>query len=313
MQFDPTEIRGNMICAEAGDETKPGGMFISKHNEKTAYSFLFDQAWKISKEQLIKELQETDFNRDAQGPLSYYVLRDLSNKRYLTVCPDGIYKYNVLDFKEEPIADIRDALLTANNERAMKKTLLNTITPVLAYWDGGVRKAIALKMPPVRFRYNNTVLGINQMITLPPVVYKVEATGGVIEKTYVCVIMQDSTDPTKLKLAHLPMPNIYANTSICVGSSRSLTSTNKKDIISVAYASWDLFVNSNWNVDLLDGHMLPSNLDEVFNELKDVPEELTRPGWPLHRKLIAVLRDKEGWSKLQWRAVDDSIRETFGL
>lgn len=31
MQFDPTEIRGNIVCAEAGDQTKPGGTFISKH------------------------------------------------------------------------------------------------------------------------------------------------------------------------------------------------------------------------------------------------------------------------------------------
>ena len=44
MQFDPKEIVGHIACVEAGDETKPEGVFTSKHNEKTAYMFRFDQA-----------------------------------------------------------------------------------------------------------------------------------------------------------------------------------------------------------------------------------------------------------------------------
>ena len=44
MQFDPNEIVGHIACVEAGDETKPEGVFTSKHNEKTAYMFRFNQA-----------------------------------------------------------------------------------------------------------------------------------------------------------------------------------------------------------------------------------------------------------------------------
>lgn len=313
MQFDPNEIVGHIACVETGDETKPEGVFISKHNEKTAYMFRFNQACTISKEQLIKELQETELNKEAQGPLSYYVLRDLYNGRYCTICPDGIYKYSVLEFLEAPVSDIREAI-NNNSQQLMRKTVLNTVTPVLAYWEGTNRHAVALKIPPVRFRYNNITLGINEMITLPPVVYKVAAVGSVIEKTWVCVIAQDSTDLEKLELAMLPFPNIYEDAHICVGSSRNTSGSVKTDIISLAHASWDLFVNSSWNVDLLRFGVNPPNLDEVFNKLKNVPYSLNyQDDCKAHRQLIAVLREPDGYSRLKWKTESAKLKKDLDL
>lgn len=313
MQFDPDEVAGHIACVETGDDTKNEGVFTSKHTEKTAYMFKFDKACTISKEQLIKELQETELNKEAQGPLSYYVLRDLYNGRYCTICPDGIYKYNVLEFLEAPVKDIKDAF-KSKEQQEMRKTVLNTITPVMAYWDGADRHAVALKIPPVRFRYNNIALGINEMITLPPVIYKVEAVGSVIEKTWVCVIAQDSLDPEKIELAKLPFPNIYEDTHICVGNSRNMEGVNKTDIISIAYASWDLFINSSWSTDLLNADENPINLGEVFSELKDVPDDLDRVFYEKHRQLIAVLRDPDGYSRLKWSSSNSArIKEYLKL
>lgn len=313
MQFDPNEIVGHIACVEAGDEAKPEGVFTSKHNEKTAYMFRFNQACTISKEQLIKELQETELNKEAQGPLSYYVLRDLYNGRYCTICPDGIYKYNVLEFLEAPVNDIREAL-NNNSQQMMRKTVLNTATPVLAYWEGTNRQAVALKIPPVRFRYKNIILGINEMITLPPVVYKVTAVGSVIEKTWVCVIAQDSMDLEKLELARLPFPNIYEDAHICVGSSRNTSGSVKTDIISLAHASWDMFINSSWNVDLLRFSINPDNLEAIFSELKDVPDILNYQDYrKAHRQLIAVLREPDGYSRLKWKTDSAKLKRNLDL
>lgn len=278
-----------------------------------ATAFKIDSYRTMSIEQFKEHVVPTLESIAAEGRFSYYILRDLSKGRYLTIYPDGVVEYSVKEVMEIPAANLIDDLLkTAQNNVEVATKVINSSLPVYEYGeDSSGHWKMSVKIPETKFKFRNTELYIDETdypnIYMPPVLYTVEASKeNVIYNTWVKVLVQDSFDAAKCKFGHLALPNIYGSTRICRGrtylqGNEDPSTMSKMRIVA---SSWDLFINSLWNTDLIYEKPFPDNLDEVFSAIEDPSEDYKDHAENSSEyklcKLVEVLKEEGRWEQLNW-------------
>lgn len=300
MLVDPTENneRAISVLYEAG-----GGL---------ATAFKIDSYRTMSIDQFKEQIVPTLKSTPAEGRFSYYILRDFSNNRYLTIYPDGVVEYNVESVQEVPASTLIEELLKiAQKDTCVQTKIINSSLPVYEYGEDSLGSwKMSVKIPETRFKFKNTSLYANEAdypyIYMPPVIYTVEASkNNVIRNTWVKVLVQDSFDAAKCKFGHLTLPNIYHSTKICRGRTYLQENEDPSTMskMRIVASSWDLFINSLWNFDLLAEKPFPVNLDEVFNSIENPSEHYKDYGHfecQALCKLVEVLKEEGRWEQLQW-------------
>lgn len=305
-----------------------GNKLVVQHADSTISVMTFDRVEKLTTLQAAKEVAEMQFDPEAQGKFYYFVIRDLYNKQILVAKPDGCYRYSVVKYCEAPEKDVLKAIQEAatpeeDTQERVKATVFNSKYPILTYWDGARTEGAAVKIPATRFFYRNDILRINLPITLPPLVYAltVYKASYAPQSSHVCVLAKDAAVVDEVSLAYLPMPNVFSHDcSICVGTVHRTGGVPPRSLTEAISISFDMFINSTWNTDLVNQALYPSNLRTVYEEVggDKKMEELgiaTHDSYTEHRKLITVLAQEDGWKKLQWQTqtLGSEQKESFGL
>lgn len=239
--------------------------------------------------------------------MSYYVIRDLSNKACYCLLPDCVEEFHVSSWYEIPTNDLQKQLLKTARDKAETEIVFDLPVPLLKYRYSDISWTAIVKIPHTKFMYRSTLLGEHIgdgiLINLPSCVFKVKAnSNNVVQHVAVYVIKEDSVVLDNIKLAHLSLPNIYSDGSICMGSTRITDQTNIKSKGQLVMAVWDLFINSNWNLDLLSSGRFPDNLSAVYESL---PTHVTDTGTEDGRvlsllKLLDCLHDDTAYLNLNW-------------
>lgn len=236
----------------------------------------------------------------SEGPFHYYVIRDLQSSRIFTLEPDGITEMHVTDLIDFPVEELRRSL--EDDDTSLVDLKFNSSFPIYSYSERRDCWEMSVKTPESPVTINMDGLGRKQ-IYMPPCMYTVQCTkGGTVTNTKVAVIMQDSLDADLVKLAHLPFPNVYADTHICTGTSRLTETVENMPKSMIVAKSWQLLITGNFNHDLMfvaDQNM-PSNLSEVYKEL--FPDDTTTFQHAFE-KLLKVLSVKGAWERLSWKAI----------
>ena len=301
MLVDPTENnnKGLSVLIEAG-----GGC---------ASAFSIDSYRTMSIDQFKEQIVPTLKSTPAEGRFFYYVLRDLSNCRYFTIYPDGVVEYKVEGVHEIPANKLVEVLMEeSNRDRALPTKIINSSLPVYEYGEDSMgRWKMSVKIPETRFKFRNSFFYTDEdqypYIYMPPVLYTVEASKeNVISNSHVKVLVQDSFDAAKCKFGHLALPNIYQSGKICRGRTYLQDSEDTENMskMRIIASSWDLFINSLWNSDLLYDTLFPDNLDEVFNTLEN-PSDLYKKyseddSYQQACKVIEILKEEGRWEQLHW-------------
>lgn len=239
--------------------------------------------------------------------MSYYVIRDLSHKTCYCLLPDCVEEFRVSSWYEITTDKVREKLMKEAGPSAEKEIVFDLPVPLLKYRYNETSWTAIVKIPHTKFMYRSTLLaeyiGDGILINLPPCIFKVKANNNdVVQQVAVYVIKADSVVFDNIKLAHLPLPNIYNDGSVCMGSTRiedQASITSKGQLV---MAVWDLFINSNWNLDLLTSNILPDNLSAVYETL---PVHAVDTGCSTGRvlsllQLLDCLHDDTAYLNLNW-------------
>ena len=303
-----------------------GNKLVVQHADSTISVMTFDRVEKLTTLQAAKAVAEMKLDPEAQDKFYYFVIRDLYNRQILVAKPDGCYRYTVVEYYEAPEKDVVKAVqetadASKDSDERTKATVFNSTYPILTYWEGTRTEGAAVKIPATRFLYRNPVLRINLPITLPPLVYALTVfkSSYAPQGSYVCVLDKDSVVADEISLAYLPMPNIHTfDCGICVGDVHRTGGMSPRSLSEVISVAFDMFINSDWNTDLLNSSVYPSNLQTVYEEIggdKKMAELgiASKDGYEWHRKLITILAQEDGWKKLLWQGLDHRAKESFGL
>ena len=144
---------------------------------------------------------------------------------------------------------------------------------------------------------------------MPPVIFQIIGRDRHINNRYVWVLAQDSLSEEYVKKAQLPLPNVWRGGRICVGRTASLNeNVGNVSKMQLLMQAWDLFINSDWNFDLLDVNMFPDNLDEVYLKYKKADGTLVKKAEQRNEErvtkllqLLEILSEPGRWEELQWR------------
>ena len=285
-------------------------MYVEASEDGLATAFSIESYRPMTIEQFKQEVVPNLKSSDAEGPFSYYVLRDLSNGSYVTIMPDGVMEYKVSSVRETDMKTLVDTLLANRNrdDIGLAPMLINSPFPVYAYAEKGSLWEITIKTPETRFKYRHEGLFRNTdeepFIYMTPLMYTVKYSGQAFRESKVCLLAFDSVDPAKIVRAHLPLPNIWPDTKICVGSTHVENAVNREQTkTQLLLQSWDLFLNGRHNFDLLDRACFPDNLDQIFEkyELKLAEYMTTRATAIVNlHKLLKILEAPGRWEELNW-------------
>ena len=300
MLVDPTENnnKGLSVLIEAG------GGCASAFNIESYRTMSIDQF----KEHIVPTLKSTP----AEDRFFYYVLRDLSNYRYLTIYPDGVVEYKVDSVHEIPANKLVEVLVEEGSRGSSISTnIINSSLPVYEYGEDNIgRWKMSVKIPETRFKFRNSYFYTDEeqypYIYMPPVLYTVEASKeNVISNSFVKVLVQDSFDAAKCKFGHLALPNIYRSGRICRGRTYLQDSSDAENMskMRIIASSWDLFINSLWNADLLYDTLFPDNVNEVFDTLESPSDLYKKYSNSKDRnvcKVIEILKEGGRWEQLHW-------------
>ena len=300
MLVDPTENnnKGLSVLIEAG-----GGC---------ASAFTIESYRTMSIDQFKEHIVPTLKSTPAEGRFFYYVLRDLSNYRYFTIYPDGVVEYKVEGINEIPANKLVESLIEeSNRDRTLPTKIINSSLPVYEYGEDSMRRwKMSVKIPETRFKFRNPFFYADEdqypYIYMPPVLYTIEASKeNVISSSFVKVLVQDSFDAAKCKFGHLALPNIYHTGKICRGRTYLQDSEDTENMskMRVIASSWDLFINSLWNSDLLYDTPFPDNLDDVFDTLESPSDLYKKYSNSADRnacKVIEILKEEGRWEQLHW-------------
>lgn len=248
----------------------------------------------------------------AEGKFHYYVLRDLSHDRFITVYPDGVIDYHVEEVRDASVDDVVKELIEGTEEEDTRETIINSSWPVYGYKEG-TTWSLSVKIPETRFRFKNSLLFRNPddapFIYMPPVIFKIIGRGNRIDNRYVWLLAQDSLSEKFIKKAHLPLPNVWKEGKICVGRTASLTEEQGENSkMQLLMKAWDLFINSDWNFDLLDSSLFPTNLEEVYLKyrkldsliVKKADNDNLEPRVKCLLQLLEILKEPGRWEELEW-------------
>ena len=299
------------------DPTSPDSEAVSLYAEASgsgiATCFHLNGYRTMTIEQFKQEVVPTLKTSDAESKFSYYVLRDLSNGRYITVMPDGVIEYKVSSVNECSLEALKEKLLAADREQqeTLAPIVINSPFPVYSYAEKGDLWEITVKTPETRFRYKHEGLFRNPdeapFIYMPPLLYTVMYSGQIFRNSWVSLLQADSVDPQRIVKAHLPLPNIWTDTRICVGSTHVVNVSDKPlSKMQLLLQSWDLFLNGIHNNDLLRDDLFPVNLDSVFESLSLKLETYMLQNSPEHIylfKLLKILEQPGRWELLEWKAI----------
>lgn len=299
MLIDPSDLKQEAVA-----------MYAEVSGNGIATSFCISSYRTMTIEQFKQEVVPNLKSSDAEGPFSYYVLRDLSEGSYLTIMPDGVIEYKVDSVRETEMKILVDNLLTSRNREdvGLAPMILNCPFPVYSYAEKDNLWEITIKTPETRFKYRHEGLFRDNdeepFIYMPPLLYTVRYSGQAFRESRVCLLSFDSVDPARIVRAHLPLPNIWPDTKICVGSTHVENASNREqNKTQLLLQSWDLFLNGRHNFDLLDRAYFPENLDQIFEkyELKLAEYMTTRSTAivKLH-KLLKILEAPGRWEELEW-------------
>ena len=260
------------------------------------------------KEKIVPELHKSP----ASDSFFYYVLRDLSHNRVFSLYPDGVLEYKVDGLREVPTEVLVEQLCKSNGDsNSIKDYIVNSSFPLWSYGENNSFWRMAVKIPETRFQFRHPRMFIKDedfpWIYLPPCVYTVTARKGsnTVADTNIKLLLQDSMAPEKCVFAHMPLPNIYPDGNICMGStaitdSYDPSTWSKSRVVSTVF---DLFINTNWNYDLLHTCDMPENLNAVFEELypgECAPERLHSDIAIELWKIVKILQKEGAWEKLNF-------------
>lgn len=142
MLIDPTEPKEEAIAlyAEASGNGIATAFDIESYRTMTIEQF---------KQEVVPNLKSSD----AEGPFSYYVLRDLSEGSYITIMPDGVIEYKVRSVKETEMKTLIETLRTNSNRQdaCLIPMILNCPFPVYSYAEKDNLWEITIKTPETRF------------------------------------------------------------------------------------------------------------------------------------------------------------------
>lgn len=240
--------------------------------------------------------------------MSYYVIRDLSHNTCYCLLPDCVEEFRVSDWHETDTNEVIRELKQLDAHNKDIEIVLDLPVPILKYKYNELYWTIVAKMPHTKFMYRSDMLenfiGNGIMINMPQCVFSVKANNNsVVQSARVYVVKSDSILFDKMTLANLPLPNIYQDGSICMGSTRIENQENIQSKGQLVMAVWDLFLNSNWNLDLMFNKLFPSNLEDVYRTL---PEHAvnTAPACSDTTlrllKLLDCMHDDNAYMKLNW-------------
>lgn len=281
-----------------------------------------------------KDVVPTLQSSAAEGPFSFFVIRDLSNGRLLSVVPDGVTELKVSQVADFPASEIYDTIKRNmerynNNGSGSTSALraaytLNSSIPVFdyaEYMDGSW--SMTVKVPETKIHFNHSDSELSLPIYFPPCLYTLHMNeNNVYIKSRIAILMQDSISTRCVKLCRLPLPNISYDGAICIGNVTLNTTTEeggtrtKTELITMAL---DMFLNSRWNYDYMATKEMPSNIDAVIEELltetntkkEDFPELNAIDGIALKLgKMLFVLRHEGAWERLDLApiSIEDFLR-----
>ena len=271
-------------------------------------------SWRpVTMEEFKKDVVPTLTGSPAEGKFHYYVLRDLSNSRFLTVYPDGAIEYKVEEVRDACVEDvIRELQEGRDDDDNIQEVIINSVWPVFGYKDG-TTWSLSVKIPETRFRFKNSLLFRNPneapFIYMPPVIFQIIGRDKHINNRYVWVLAQDSLSEEYVKKAQRPLPNVWHGGKICVGRTASLNeNVGNISKMQLLMQAWDLFINSDWNFDLLDSNLFPDNLDEVYLKYRREDSVLAKKAEERNEQrvmkllqLLEILSEPGRWEELQWK------------
>ena len=277
-------------------------MYVSKFRTMTIDQF---------KEEVVPTLKSSP----AEGTFHYYIIRDLSGGRYITVQPDGVTELMVNGLKEVPVEDLIHEIKKAGTARdtVFKRYMVNSPLPVYYVAEGEGFWEIAVKTPETKFKYISDYTE-DLTIYMPPSVYVLRCTEkNLYVSSRLYVLVKDSIDPRKVALARPCLPNISDTCNICVGRTRFTDNSevSLKPIQCVA-AGWELLLGSTWNSDYKWSSKFPSNLYEVADKTEldytginidgpRYPGMTGETGWEHRmRTILALLKIPGKWEELNW-------------
>ena len=261
------------------------------------------------KDEIVPTLQSSQ----AEGPFHYYVLRDLSNGRFLTIYPDGVIDYKVESVTDTSTQEVVQGLIEGSGDDTVE-TVINSSLPVFGYKEG-MTWSLSVKIPETRFRFRNSNLFATTdqapFVYMPPVIFKVVGRQEQIVNRYVWLLYQDSISADNVKRAHLPLPNIWSDGKICVGRTAALNEKNSTPTkMQLLMQAWDLFINSDWNFDLLSSAVFPDNLEAVYNSCRDPDSILVKKANTAREtnvkkllQFLEILREPGRWEQLNWNSI----------
>jgi len=270
-----------------------------------ATAFNIESYRTLTMEQFKEEVVPTLKSSEAEGKFSYYVLRDLSQNRYITLYPDGAVEYKVSNVNEIPTDKLIEFIQRERDDedRYLTAQIINSPFPVYSYVEKGNIWQITVKTPETRFRYKHPqLLGSDDppYIYMPPLLFTVKYSGQVYKGSSVFVLKEDSVDPARIVKARLPFPNIFADGSICMGNTHVLVAPEKElSKAQLLLQSWDLWLNGEHNNDLLNNAVYPRNLNEVYESIYGEESPWARQ----LRTLIEVLKVQGKWEELEWSII----------
>lgn len=272
------------------------------------------------------DIVPTLYSTAAEGPFSYFIIRDLSRGRLLSVAPDGVTELRVSSVEDFPATDVITSFKRnmdrygSNNSSGTVKAAhtLNTSVPVFdyaEYFDDSWAMTIKVPETRIQFQHNNSDLSLP--IYFPPCLYTLRmSANSVYIKSRIALLVQDSISTNFMRLGKLPMPNVSGTGDICIGNVTLNAATEegrtrtKTELVTMAL---DMFLNSRWNLDYMGGRDIPSNTDTVIAELLDetgteksaYPELNVLNATELKLgKLLFVFRHAGAWERLNFEPFD---------
>ena len=301
MLIDPTENKG------------PGVVVRYEGSNTVVSKYSVDEYKVMTIEEFKKDIVPTLEPSEAEGNFHYYVLRDLSRGRYLTVLPDCVIDYKVsgvTDIKGDAFID--DLIATSRREEAhIDEKIINMNLPVFGYGEDKTRWRMTVKTPETKFQFRCPNLFKNEdeypWVYIPPCLYTVvvnKLTGGLVD-SYVKFLVEDSYDASMCKTAECCLPNVFTgNGRICRGDThfKGISVSPDWPKMRLVTATWDLFLNSYWNFDLVEPSKFPTNMSELLAALPekvDMPTDLSEKGSYLWR-FLKLIETKGKWEEFVW-------------
>lgn len=305
----------NILSSDQREQVAVGSLFekmgaIYSHSRITAYRTM-------TIEDFIRDVVPT-LKSGAAADTNFfkYNIKDLSSGRIILVQPDGVEEFFVTEheehFEEDFFNTYKSERESSNVSRrdSIRLMDINIDLPVIKYGeDNEVWKAF-VKVPSrsIMFRNNRLFRDDRQIrLYLPPLVYgvKFSKTGNFLGSG-VAVLVEDSIDLANIKLGKLGLPNIFENGAICVGNTRIEGVSSVTSKAALIGKSFELFMDSNWNVDLVNNRNIPDNATELAS---NIPEKITgtTAGYSTLIDLLTVLKTKDKWQELKWKEMAGNV------